>query len=83
MKKDNGMLVSQFNQLKKNENEMVSEFDTRFDILYSQIPTDLRATTAVVCLLYINAFDGKFCFILKDKKSTSLTQDKEYNVYIE
>jgi hypothetical protein len=71
-KKDNGMLVAQFNQIKKKENETVSEFDNRFDRLYSQIPTDLRPTDAVVHLLYMNAFDGKFCFILKDKKSHHL-----------
>jgi hypothetical protein len=57
------MIVAQFNQIKKKENEIVSEFDTRFDRLHCQILTDLRPTSAVVHLLYINAFDGKFCFI--------------------
>jgi hypothetical protein len=82
-KKDNGMLVAQFNQIKKKENETVSKFDARFDRLYSQIPTDLRPTAAVVRLLYMNAFDGQFCFILKDKKPTTLAQAKEYSVEIE
>jgi hypothetical protein len=77
------MLVAQFNQIKKKENETVSEFDTRFDRLYSQILTDLRPTTAVVHLLYMNAFDGKFLFILKDKKPTTLAQAKEYSAEIE
>jgi hypothetical protein len=31
----------------------------------------------------MNAFDGKFCFILKDKKPTTLAQVKEYNAKIE
>jgi hypothetical protein len=82
-KKDNGMLVAQFNQIKKKENETVSEFDNRFDRLYSQIPTDLHPTAAVVRLLYMNAFDGKFCFILKDKNPTTLAQAKEYSAEIE
>jgi hypothetical protein len=82
-KKDNRMLVAQFNQIKKKENETVSEFDNRFDRLYSQIPKDLCPPEAVVCLLYMNAFDGKFCFILKDKKPTSLAQAKEYSAEIE
>jgi hypothetical protein len=43
-KKDNGMLVAQFNQIKKKENETVSEFDTRFDRLYSHILTYLHPT---------------------------------------
>jgi hypothetical protein len=72
------MLVTQFNQINK-ENEIVSEFDNRFDRLYNQIPTDLHSTDAVVCLLYMNTFDGKFCFILKDKNPTTLDQSKEYN----
>jgi hypothetical protein len=69
------MLVVQFNQIKKKENETVSEFDTRFNRLYSQISIDLRPTAVAVRLLYVNAFDGQFCFIMKDKKPTSLAQE--------
>jgi hypothetical protein len=74
---------SSINQIKKKENEVVSEFDTIFDRLYSQFPTYLRPTTATLCLLYVNAFDGQSRFILKDKKPTYLAQAKEYNVEIE
>jgi hypothetical protein len=31
----------------------------------------------------MNDFDGKFCFILKDKNPTNLAQDKEYITNIE
>jgi hypothetical protein len=58
--KDSGMLMTQFNQIKKKENETVSESDTIFDKLYSQIPKDLCPSDVVVCLLYVNAFEGKF-----------------------
>jgi hypothetical protein len=54
-KKDNVMLVAQFNQINKKENETVIEFNTRFNRLYSQILTDLSPTAAVVRLLYMNA----------------------------
>jgi hypothetical protein len=37
---DGGMLGAQFNQIKKKENETVKEFNTRFDRLYNQIPTE-------------------------------------------
>jgi hypothetical protein len=82
-KKDNKMLVAQFNQIKDKENARVSEFDNRFDRFYNQILTNLRPSDAVVCLLYMNAFDGKLCFILKDKNLTSLAQSKEYNAEID
>jgi hypothetical protein len=31
----------------------------------------------------MNVFEGKFCFILKEKNPTSLAQSKEYNANIE
>jgi hypothetical protein len=82
-KADGGTLGAQFNQIKKKENEMVKEFNSRFDRLYNQIPTDFHPTTSSVHLLYMNAFEGKFRFILKDKKPTSLALAKEYSVDIE
>jgi hypothetical protein len=51
MKKDNGMLVAQFNRIKKKENETMNEFDTRFDRLYSQILTYL-CPTCWVCVIF-------------------------------
>jgi hypothetical protein len=83
MKKDNGMRVAQFNQIKEKENETMSELNMGFDILYSQISTYLCPTTTVVRLLYINAFNGQLCFIPNDKNPTTLVQAKEYNLDIE
>jgi hypothetical protein len=82
-KKDSGMLMTQFNQIKKKENETMSEFDTIFDKMYSQIPKDLCPSDAVVCLLYVNSFEGKFGFILRDKKPNTLALAKEYSAKIE
>jgi hypothetical protein len=59
-KTDGGTLGAHFNQIKKKENEMVKEFNTRFDRLYNQIPIDFRPTTSSVCLLYMNSFEGQF-----------------------
>jgi hypothetical protein len=73
------MLIAHFNYIKKNENETMSEFDNRFDRLYSHIPKDLCPADATVHLLYVNAFDEQFCFILKEKNLTTLAQAKEYN----
>jgi hypothetical protein len=75
-KKDGGMLVTQFNQIKKKENETVNEFNTKFDRLYSHIPIDFCPTASSVRLLYMNAFEGQFRFILNKKKPTSLVEAK-------
>ena len=59
-KADGGTLGTQFNQIKKKENEMVREFISRFDRLYNQIPTDYHPIASSVRLLYMNAFKGQF-----------------------
>jgi hypothetical protein len=83
MKKDNGMLLMQFNQTKKKENETVDEFDARFDNFLSKIPKYLCPPVAAILLLYLNSFEGNFGFILKEKTPDSLTKSKEYSVEIE
>jgi hypothetical protein len=55
-----GTLATQFNQIKKKENEIVREFISRFDMLYNQVPTDCHPSASSSCLLYMNAFEGKF-----------------------
>jgi hypothetical protein len=77
------MLLMQFNQIKKKENETVKEFDARFDNLYSQIPKDLCPPEATILLLYLNAFEGQFGFILKEKMPENLAKAKEYTMQIE
>jgi hypothetical protein len=82
-KADGGTLGTQFNQIKKKENEMVREFISIFDRLYSQIPTNYCPTTSSVRLLYMNAFEGQFRYILKDKNPTPLAEVKEFSIDIE
>jgi hypothetical protein len=77
------MLLIQFNQIKMKENETVKEFDTRFDNLHSQIPKDACPYDAYALLFYLNAFEGQFGFILKERMYDSSTKAREYNAQIE
>jgi hypothetical protein len=78
-KKDSGMLMTQFNHIKNKDNETMNEFYTRFDNLCSQIPKYLCPFEAAICILNVNVFEGKFGFILRDKKPNTLEKSKEYN----
>jgi hypothetical protein len=66
-KKDNKILLIQFNQIKKRENKIVKEFDPIFENLHSQIPKELRLPEADILLLYLNSFEVQFGFIMKKK----------------
>jgi hypothetical protein len=57
----------------------VKEFDTIYDKLYDQIPTDPSPPLSFVYVIYMNAFEGKFGFILKDKAPDTLAKAKEYS----
>jgi hypothetical protein len=71
----------QSNKIK--ENETVKEFVSIFDRLYNQIPTDYHPTTSLVHLLYMNSFEGKLGYILKDTYPTSLVEAKKFSIDIE
>jgi hypothetical protein len=45
--------------------------------------TDLRPPTTIVCVLYMNAFEGQFAFLIKDKAPDTLAKAKEYSTQIE
>jgi hypothetical protein len=61
----------------------MQEFDTKFDKLYDQISIELYPPPTVVCVLYMNSFEGQLGFILKDKASDTLGRAKEYSAQIE
>jgi hypothetical protein len=76
------MLLEQFNKINKKKNEIVKEFDAIFDKLYDHISTDLHTPTIVINVLYMNAFEGQFAFILIDKAPNTLEKAKEYSTQI-
>jgi hypothetical protein len=51
--------------------------------LYNKISTDYHPTTSSIHLLYMNAFERQFRYILKDKNPTSLAEAKEFSFDIE
>jgi hypothetical protein len=82
-KGDGRTLGTHFNQIKKQHNETLKEFISRFERLYNQIPTDYHPTTSSIRLLYMNSFEGKFRYILKYKSPTSLAEAKEFSIDID
>ena len=59
-------------EIKKKENETIHELNIRFDKIVSNIPQELRPTEQVVCILYLNAFDGWLGLNLKEKNLDDL-----------
>jgi len=70
-------MLTQLHEMKKKENEMVKDFDEMFDRLLRDFPNKLKPSDGTILLHYINAFEGQFGFLLRDKSPTNLEMAKE------
>jgi len=61
-------LLDALTSIHKEENETVSEFNTRFSKLYNKIPQNVRPNFDIALLYYFKAFDGSFGFLLREKE---------------
>ena len=52
---------TEFGNLKRENGEFLSDFNKRFNHMYSKIPAEVKPTTAFSKLTYASAFDSDFC----------------------
>jgi hypothetical protein len=76
-------MLTQLHEMKKKENEMVKDFDERFDRLLRDFPNKLKPSDGAILLHYTNAFEGQFGFVSRDKSPTTLEMEKEHASKIE
>jgi hypothetical protein len=67
-KQDNAFLLKSFSLIKKDENESMEEFNSRFMNTYYKIPHIVRPNPASALIFYIEHFDGLFGVFLKQKE---------------
>jgi len=73
-KGDPNMLLLQIGEMKNKENETVKEFYTRVERLLQKIPDNISPKNDVILFLSINAYIGKFGFMLKEKSPKDLQE---------
>lgn len=71
------MLLTDFKEVKKKEDETIMEFNTRFQKLIDKIHKDIRPQENVALLYYVNAFEGNFGLLLRDKVPKDLKEAQE------
>jgi hypothetical protein len=74
IKENPSILLDRLNYIKKNENETVREFHTRFQKLSQQLPRTYRPGPQFLLFLYIRAFSRQSGFLL-DKKGPRSIQE--------
>ena len=81
--RDHLYYITEFNNLKRENGESISNFTKRFNNMYSKIPTEIRATDTLARITYANAFDSDFCLLLKDRRSVSLSLMQDASLEVE
>jgi len=62
----------EFGNLQRRDGELLSEFNIRFNHIYSRMPVEVRPIPTSAMITYANAFDSKFCLLLREVKRASL-----------
>lgn len=65
-KQDNTFLLVEFTSIHKDGNEIVSEFNNRLTRLYLRISHLVCPNGEFALVIYINAFDESFNFLLSE-----------------
>lgn len=73
-KKDHGYVLTEFNAMKKTQNEDVSKFIKRFNKLYKILPVEIKPPQEVTKVFFVGAFERDFGFTLREIKSHTLDQ---------
>ena len=75
-KKDLLYYHTEFGNLQREDGELLSDFNIRFNHMYNRMPAEVRPTPASAMLTYANAFNSQFCLLLRERICASLADMK-------
>jgi ribonuclease HI len=64
--------MSEFGNLKRRDDESVSDFIKRFNKVFGKIPAEIKPSDASAKITFSAAFDAEFCLILRERRSATL-----------
>jgi len=82
-KKDLLYYLTKFGNLQRENGELLSNFNKRFNHLYSRIPAEVKPTPTSTKLAYTNAFDSHLCLLLRERRCASLADMQDAALEVE
>jgi hypothetical protein len=64
--------MSEFGNLKRGDEESVSDFIKRFNKMFGKIPAEIKPSDASAKITFSATFDADFCLILRERWSSTL-----------
>jgi hypothetical protein len=71
-KKDYLYCITEFGALKRKQGESISDFNKRFNKLYSKIPDEIKPIETSAKVTFVNAFDAEFSLLLRERRYVTL-----------
>jgi hypothetical protein len=75
--------LNEFGSLKKRANEIVDDFNRRFNKIYNKIPKDIKPSQPTIKVIYVGAFDVDFSMVLRERRSPNFLVMQEDAIDIE
>jgi hypothetical protein len=82
-KKDFLYYITEFGNLRRESGQLVSDFIKKFNRMYSKIPVEIKPTATSTKITYSNAFDAKFCFLLRERRFVTLDDMQDATLEVE
>ena len=67
-------MLTNYNQLKRGNDESIKNFSFRFNTIYNSLPTDCKPPEGMAKLHFAEAFDDEFALFLRERRSPTLAQ---------
>ena len=81
-RRDNHFLLAALHTMHKQENETMEEFNKRFNDMVKSLPATIKPIDASLLIYYIQAFEGKITYQIRDKEPTNLRDAQEKAIKI-
>ena len=70
--KNSVQMLTAYNHLKREKNESIKKFSTKFSSVYNSLPEDCKPPEGMAKLHFVEAFDDEFALFLRERRSPTL-----------
>jgi ribonuclease HI len=83
VKKDPLQILSEYENIKRNQGESVQDYCTRFNILYNAIPADIKPPPGLALIKFPDGFDADMSYQLRERDAATLEDMQKCAISVE
>jgi hypothetical protein len=83
VKKNPLQILSEYENIKRNQGETVQDYCTRFNNLYNAIPTEIKPPQGLVLIKFPDGFDADMSYQLRERNAATLEDMQKSAISVE